>query len=729
MQNFELDLAYNYAQNTRRNIFLTGKAGTGKTTFLRRLEQETNKRMIVVAPTGVAAINAGGVTIHSFFQLAPGMYLPGQNIGGREQKSKYSFSKHKINILRTLDLLVIDEISMVRCDLLDAIDEVLRRYQDRYKPFGGVQLLMIGDLQQLAPVAKEDEWQILQQHGYSSPYFFGSQALRKTDYTTIELKRVYRQADQTFVNLLNQVRDNRMTAQTLELLNSRCRPNFRPKDDEGYITLTTHNAQASDINTMRLMQLPTEPMSYKCKISGDFPESSYPTEAELTLKIGAQVMFCKNASDKTYYNGKIGRVVKCDTDRVWVECGPDSMDQNYEGDSIKTIEVTAQEWENTRYVTNEKTGEISEEVIGRFSQIPLKTAWAITIHKSQGLTFDRAIIKADRAFSPGQVYVALSRCRTLEGLVLSAPIPSSVIMVDSQVMMFNQYIEQNQPTLQQLALDRRKCIEEVLCTIFDFDPIQRRFNYIVRLCDEHLHKVYPHYVQKVKMIASELEGVNEQQARISPTQVGKTFQQVIHQQMPLTENFEDNETLNARLIKGFAWFLNRTTELLQDFLEEGLPDIDNKTTKEQLDREMELLQNDYELKTEIFTQCLKGFSLNAYWDAKAVAAMNADPDNKNNKKTTTKKKTKEKSPAKAQVSANDDIQNMQLWKALRDWRQERAVGLNVPAYVVMPNLAMLGVTNLQPRNEKELLAVPGIGKKTLSAFGDEILELVRKNYQ
>lgn len=727
MQNPELELAYNYAQYTRRNIFLTGKAGTGKTTFLRKLEQETNKRMIVVAPTGVAAINAGGVTIHSFFQLAPGMYLPGQNIGGREQKSKYSFSKHKVNILRTLDLLVIDEISMVRCDLLDAIDEVLRRYQDRYKPFGGVQLLMIGDLQQLAPVAKEDEWMILQQHGYTSPYFFGSQALRQTDYTTIELKRVYRQADQTFVNLLNQVRDNRMTPQSLELLNSRYHPNFHPKDEEGYITLTTHNAQASDINTMRLKQLSTPPMHYKCSISGEFPESSYPTDAELTLKIGAQVMFCKNDPNKEYYNGKIGRVVKCDSDRVWVECGPDSMDQNYDEDDNKPIEVTAQEWENSRYVTNEKTGEISEEVIGRFSQIPLKTAWAITIHKSQGLTFNRAIIKADRAFSPGQVYVALSRCRTLDGLVLSAPIPSSVIMVDQQVMMFNQYVEQNQPTLQQLALDRRKCIEDVLCTIFDFDPIQRRFNYIVRLCDEHLHKVYPNYVQKVKMIGAELEGVTEQQVRLSPTHVGKTFQHVIRQQMPLTQDFEDNETLKARLVKGFAWFLNRITELLQDFLDDGLPEIDNKATKEQLEREMELLQNDYALKTEIFTQCLKGFSLNAYWDAKAVAAMNADPEDK--KKAVSTKKAKEKKQSKAQVSADDDIKNMQLWKALREWRQERAIGLNMPAYVVMPNIAMLGVANLQPRTEKELLAVPGIGKKTLSAFGAEILDLVEKNYK
>lgn len=725
---YELDLAYNYAQYTRRNIFLTGKAGTGKTTFLRHLEQETNKRMIVVAPTGVAAINAGGVTIHSFFQLAPGMYLPGQSINGREQKSKYSFSKHKVNILRTLDLLVIDEISMVRCDLLDAIDEVLRRYQNRYLPFGGVQLLMIGDLQQLAPVAKEDEWQILKEHGYTSPYFFGSQALRKTNYTTIELKRVYRQADPTFVNLLNQVRDNKMTPQSLQELNSRYRPNFRPADDEGYITLTTHNAQASDINTMRLLQLPTQPMRYKCKISGDFPETSYPTDAELTLKIGAQVMFCKNDPNKAYYNGKIGKVVKCDNERVWVECGPDTMDQNYEGDGMHVIEVTPQEWQNTRYVTNEKSGEISEEVIGSFTQIPLKTAWAITIHKSQGLTFDRAIIQADRAFSPGQVYVALSRCRTLDGLVLSSPIPSSVISVDPQVMMYNQFVEQNQPTPQQLALDRRQCIEDILCSIFDFNQLQTRLNYVTRLCDEHLYKVYPHYVQKVKMLRDEMEGVTDAQKRLSPLQVGKTFQLVIHQQMPLTENFDDNSVLKERLTKGFAWFLNRTAELLQDLLEEGLPEIDNKADREQLEREMELLYSDYNLKIQIFTHCIGGFSLDAYWNAKAIAAMNDDPENKNTKKKGNTK-AKEKSPAKAKVSADDDIKNPQLWNALRDWRQERAIGLKVAAYMIVPNLTLIGITNLQPRNEKELLAVPGVGKKVLSAFGEEILQLVKDNYK
>lgn len=725
MENPELEMAFAYAQYTHRNIFLTGKAGTGKTTFLRRLQQVSQKRMIIVAPTGVAAINAGGVTIHSFFQLAPGMHLPGQNIGGREKQSKFQFSKHKINILRSLDLLVIDEVSMVRCDLLDAIDEVLRRYQNRYQPFGGVQLLLIGDLQQLAPVAKEEEWQILKDHGYTTQYFFGSKALWQTPYTTIELKKVYRQADHTFVNLLNQVRDNRLTPEGYQALNARYRANFRPSDDEGYITLTTHNYQAADINAMRLTLLPTQPVKYRAKLTGDFPETSYPTDEELTLKIGAQVMFCKNDPLKQYYNGKIGRVVKCDNERVWVECGPDSLDPSDES-QIKTLEVTAQEWQNTRYVTNQKTGEITEEVIGTFSQIPLKTAWAITIHKSQGLTFDRAIIQADRAFSPGQVYVALSRCRSLEGLVLSTPIPPSAITVDNLVLQYNDFVEKNQPTHDQLAQDCRSCVEEILCRIFDYSQLQMRFNYVTRLCEEYLSRLYPNFVNRMKLLRDEIEGLSEAQKRQSPVVVGNTFQHVIHEMIPLAPEFEDNTALKQRLSKGFAWFLNRTAELLQDLMDDGLPEIDNKAHREQLDKEFALLRNDYDLKIQIFTNCMSGFSLDAYWDAKAIANMNAD-DPEKAKKQAAKKPAKKAKPEKKKVAENDDVQNQELFEDLREWRNQKAADLKLPAYCVLPNAVLLAITNFAPMSEKELLDIHGISKRIVQAYGAELIGLVIKH--
>ena len=718
MENTATILAQNYAQYTKRNIFLTGKAGTGKTTFLKKLMRETNKRMIVVAPTGVAAINAGGVTIHSFFQLAPGLFLPGQNIGGREQKMKYSFSKHKINILRSLDLLVIDEVSMVRSDLLDAIDDVLRRYQNRHLPFGGVQLLLIGDLQQLAPVTTEDEWQLMRQHGYTTPYFFGSQALNQTDYTIIELTHVYRQADQTFVNMLNQVRDNKVDAQTLQVLNSRYQPNFKPKDEEGYITLTTHNAQAQDINRMKLMMLPSLPQIYKAEIEGEFPEMSYPTDAALELKVGAQVMFCKNDPNHQYYNGKIGQVVKLDKERVWVKCAPDSLDRE-DPDEEKIIEVTPQEWTNAKYKTDEKTGEITEDIVGKFTQMPLKTAWAITIHKSQGLTFDHAIINAGRAFSPGQVYVALSRCRTLEGMVLSTPIPPGVISVDPQVMQYNQCIQQRQPSTEDLRNDRRAFVEDILCKVFDFDQLQIRLNYVVRLFDEHLHRQYPLKVSAAKAIRDEVEK--------HLTNVGRTFEQQIRSLMQQADTYEENPTLQDRVRRGTLYYFNKTTELLQDFIDDGLPEIDNKANREQLEREFQLLESDYNLKVQLFTRfSSNGFSLNDYWDAKAIASMTPEEKKEKERKSAKAAKPKKEKVEKIRVSEDDDIKNPRLFEALREWRSEKAIMLKVPAYTIMHNVTLIALANNKPQDLKQLLAIPGIGKKVLGAFGTELLEIIRK---
>lgn len=621
----ELDLAYNYAQYTHRNIFLTGKAGTGKTTFLRNLRANTRKRTIVVAPTGVAAINAGGVTIHSFFQLAPGLYLPGQSINREGSKMKYGFSKHKINILRSLDLLVIDEISMVRCDLLDAIDDVLRRYQDHFKPFGGVQLLMIGDLQQLAPVASDEEWKLLQAHGYQTPYFFGSQALQQTNYTAIELTHVFRQADQTFINLLNNVRDNHLDAATLQALNSRYIPSFRPSDDEGYITLTTHNYQANDINTHKLLMLPTEPQTFSAVVKGDFPEVSYPTDAQLTLKVGAQVMFCKNDPGKTYYNGKIGRVTKIMNDEVWVE-SPDEKGE------MQDLQVTAQEWQNAKYVTNEKTGEITEEIIGTFTQIPLRTAWAITIHKSQGLTFDRCIINAGQAFSFGQVYVALSRCRTLEGLVLSTPISSHVPMSDPTIISYNQSIQENQPTEQQLAMDRLACIDQTLCSLFDYLPMMVQFRHLLRLADEHLPRAHKEYVDNMKMVVNNCEAQLEK--------VGINFQTQIHRLIQEAPSYEENTQLQERVKKANEYFLIKTTELMDDFVQAGLPVIENKTTKERLEREFELLKQDYDIKTRLLIRTARGFSLDTYWNAKAEVTMQASSEGKKEKGERRKRRVK-----------------------------------------------------------------------------------------
>ena len=404
--------------------------------------------MVVVAPTGVAAINAKGVTIHSFFQMSFGPHVPYDPEKNKtfNPEDFRRFSREKVNIIKSLDLLVIDEISMVRADLLDGIDEVLRRYKNRYKPFGGVQLLMIGDLQQLSPVVKEEDWNILRQY-YDTCYFFSSHALRKSSFIGIELKHIFRQTDLNFINLLNKVRLNQMDTETLQELNKRYIPNFHPDETEGYVTLTTHNYQSKNINDEKLKEIKTKSVIALAEVNGEFPDYSYPTDPELELKVGAQVMFIKNdlSGDKLFYNGKIGKITNITGIAIEVYCKGDD----------NPINVEKQEWQNSRYTLNEVTQEIEEEVIGTFVQYPLKLAWAITIHKSQGLTFEKAIIDARESFAHGQVYVALSRCKTIEGMVLSTRIGDFSVKSDSTVVSFTDHVEKNQPGPAELERSRK----------------------------------------------------------------------------------------------------------------------------------------------------------------------------------------------------------------------------------------------------------------------------------
>ncbi len=746
--NQELDMAYNYAMYTHRNIFLTGKAGTGKTTFLRQLYAQTRKRTIIVAPTGVAAINAGGVTIHSFFQLAPGLFLPGgQMIAAAESKMRFTFSKHKINILRALDLLVIDEVSMVRADLMDAIDDVLRRYKHRDRPFGGVQLLLIGDLQQLAPVATDEEWQVLQQY-YQTPYFFSSQSLLQTDIVCIELQHVYRQQDHNFVALLNAVREGRADASVLATLNNRYMPSFRPPDGEQWITLTTHNYQAAQINAQHMAALTTTPRTFKAKITGEFPETSYPTDAELTLKVGAQVMFCKNdtSTDKAFYNGRIGRIDDISGEGVAVVCP-----RNDDSSRTDRILVRPMEWTNTRYTTDSTTGTISEEKIGSFTQIPLRTAWAITIHKSQGLTFDHAIVNAGRAFSHGQVYVALSRCRTLQGLVLATPIPASVITTDPNVTQFQDFADDHRPTAESFIHDRRAYVEDILNDIFDFQQMSMHARYYARLTAEHLGHLYPTYATATAAAAT---AVDTQLAA-----VGLRFQQQIHQLVPLAETFSANTLLRERVQKAMLYYSTTTPTAIGEMVEAEMPEVDNKQTREQLTRQLQLLQADYTEKMSIFTACLQGFTLDAYWNAKAQTAMTEDT--KPARRTRTSKASKaakpahslirqegqgaaprpsggglegasvphtaptKKSTSKSKVDIDySHIRNGRLYKAILTWRSDVAAERKLPPAYVMPMKAVIGIANLEPTMQEELLAIPGIGPKTVAEHGPDLLELV-----
>jgi len=495
-KNPELSLAWQFIENTGTHLFLTGKAGTGKTTFLRTLKQRSPKRMVVVAPTGIAAINAGGVTIHSFFQLPLSPFVP--NTTFKSGQVHYRFGKEKQNIIRTMDLLVIDEISMVRADLLDAIDDVLRRYRDREKPFGGVQLLMIGDLQQLAPVVIDREWELLKDY-YDSPYFFSSSALKKTDYMTIELKTVYRQQDEYFLSLLNKVRTNNANAAVLEELNKRYIPNFRPSKEQNYIRLTTHNHQAQRVNDRELSSLLTPAFRFTAEVSGNFPEYSFPTDSVLVLKEGAQIMFVKNDSsyEKRYYNGMIGEVMKVSENGIFVRNKADNH----------AFLLDREEWTNSKYILNSLTKEITEQVEGTFTQYPIRLAWAITIHKSQGLTFEHAIIDAQNSFAHGQTYVALSRCKTLEGMVLDSPLRSEAIISDDKVDEFNRQSELNAPDNMELHKLEKTYSLHLLHELFNFKAIEQAYNRMLRLLDEYFYKKYPDLLIDYKSLHPELQKI------------------------------------------------------------------------------------------------------------------------------------------------------------------------------------------------------------------------------
>ncbi|MCD6012111.1 MAG: family ATPase [Flavipsychrobacter sp.] len=462
--------AVSFVKDTNENLFLTGRAGTGKTTFLKYIRGHSGKQCAVVAPTGVAAINAGGETIHSFLQLPFGPFVPG-SAGGFGRQSDGSNDKHsllanlrlretKLKLLRKLELLIIDEVSMVRCDLLDSMDLVLRHVRKNWaQPFGGVQVLFIGDLFQLPPVAPEQDWEILRNY-YQSPYFFDAKVLRENPLLYIELKKIYRQKEQTFIDILNRIRSGQVLQQDVDKLNTQYDP--LPQKEKGYIILSTHNHIADKINLQSLEELPGKLNSFTGTIKNEFNPKNLPTEEVLQLKEGAQIMFVKNdlQTPKRYYNGKIALVSKIDHEGIWV-----TFPGERDNDSLLLEQET---WKNMRYTLNAQKGEIEEEESGSFTQYPIRLAWAITVHKSQGLTLQKAVVDLNQSFAPGQVYVALSRCTTMEGLVLRSKLQTSNIIVDDRVIDFARS-ENDEDELEELLYhSRRKAHEAQLCKIFSF---------------------------------------------------------------------------------------------------------------------------------------------------------------------------------------------------------------------------------------------------------------------
>ena len=709
--NEEAKLALQIIETTGSNLFLTGKAGTGKTTFLRELKRSTSKRNVVLAPTGIAAINAEGVTIHSFFQLPFAPYVPDTSV---LQSGRFKFSKQKIKIMRSLDLIVIDEISMVRADLLDAVDSVLRHYRRCDKPFGGVQLLLIGDLGQLAPVAKDEEWTMLSQY-YETPYFFSSHALRQTDYSVVELTHVYRQSDRVFIDLLNKVRDNQADAQVLSLLNSRYVPNFKPHEEEGYIRLTTHNAMAQQINNAELEKLPGQTYMFKAVVEGKFPELSFPTDEVLELKKDAQVMFVKNDSspEKRYYNGMIGRVTAINERGFVVQPKGTS----------EAIEVAPEEWENNRYELDEQTKEIKEVREGLFRQYPIKTAWAITIHKSQGLTFSHAIIDASLSFAHGQTYVALSRCKTLDGLVLSAPIPAHAIIRDASVDAFNSAAMNRLPNNDAVASMQRVYFLQQVSDLFGFVDVASAFYSAMRIVNEHFGRTFPKLALEYKARNAFL--IKE------VMDVANTFKQQYTSMIGQEPDYATNAQLQERITKGAAYFLKKLKEV------EGLVSgtslqTDNKEVKKRAADIFNTLVETLQFKHRLlaFVQ-QNGFSIASYLRAKALAAIDEADRVKDGKGrraasgasgSTAMTRTSMTTPA-AQLTA-DDIVNKDVYDRLRLWRKERSDAEGIPAYCIMHTKTLVEIANTLPSTPRELAAIKGFGKNKTQKYGVEVLEIV-----
>ncbi|MFD2530083.1 helix-turn-helix domain-containing protein [Polaribacter marinaquae] len=684
-KNPELELALQFIKKTDRNLFITGKAGTGKTTFLHKIKSDSLKRMVIVAPTGVAAINAKGVTIHSFFQMPFGPILPNQIANTNQQRK---FSKTKIDIIKSLDLVIIDEISMVRADLLDGIDQVMRRYKNRNKVFGGAQVLMIGDLQQLAPVVRPNEWSLLQQH-YNTVYFFSSKAYQEANVVSIELKHIYRQKNEDFIKILNEIRTDTLSDESAKILNKNYNPSFSPTKDDGYITLTTHNNRANLINNSELNKIKNKSYYFDAEVSGKFNENSYPNSEKLELKIGAQVMFIKNDSspEKRYFNGKIGIVTDISRETVTVHCG----------DELDEIVTEREKWENINYSINEETKEIKEDISGSFSQIPLRLAWAITIHKSQGLTFDKAIIDAEASFAHGQTYVALSRCTSLEGLVLKTPITSNAIINDRTVSVFNESVEENHPDETVLNNSEKEFQLNLIAELFDYQPFLYPTTRLIDIYYKNKTSIKGDVIDHLQTIKD--DGV------VALMKVSNGFKR------QLSEISEDNilpensSQIQERFTKAVNYFLNQTKNNILKPLNTIAFSSDNKSVKTDFKKQFDALQEKLLEKLFALNKMTESFKVDKYLEVRAKAVLQKSAPTAKKKKISNRK---------------DPL----LALKLRELRDEIRVAENIPAFQIFTQETLYAICESLPRTEKELLNVKGMGKTRVSKYGEEILEVI-----
>lgn len=683
--NKEMQLAKKLIETTNENIFLTGNAGTGKTTFLNLLRTQTAKRMVVLAPTGVAAINAKGQTIHSFFQLPFTPFLP------EYKKEKGQIKKDKINIFRTIDLLVIDEISMVRADLLDAIDDRLREYRkQKYTPFGGVQCLFIGDLQQLPPVVRDEDWALMQKH-YSTPFFFSSKALQESSYVTIELKKIYRQADEKFISILNEVRNNHLSMESLNELNKHYLPEYEPK--EGEIFLTTHNKIADAFNEKKLNELEEESNIYNAIIKDRFPESMYPVDESLELKIGAQVMFTRNNRDANYYNGKIGTIIDLSEHKITIKCKEDAF----------PIVAERETWENTEIKIDKESKDQYEEVVGSFSQFPLRLAWAITIHKSQGLTFDRAIIDAIASFSHGQVYVALSRCKSLDGMVLKSPIKLESIITDLNVTRYMQYEGERAANIEEALPQLQKRYMIVLLNeMFDFTDIHQIFGRVFNMAQtgNQLNTQMP---KLCELISAEYYSMTT-----DIVDVANKFRNQYTALVDTASNIYTDEHLQQRIKAAVGYFLGKLADIDIDIYNEDI-ELDNRSVEDAYNAQTAEFVKLVRIKTALLSVFKEQpFTTTSFLEARAKATLDIEMGKL------------ERTKADMTVAGVDPV----LQHRLTIWRSDKADG--GPLAYVMNMKTLQEIAARLPKSTDDMKSIPGLGSKRITKYGDEIVKIVRQ---
>jgi hypothetical protein len=678
------EVAYHFANYTNCSLFLTGKAGTGKTTFLKKLKEQSRKEMAIVAPTGVAAINAGGVTIHSFFQLPLTTFIPTEE-SKKDLIGKIRMTSTRRKVLDKLEMLVIDEISMVRADLLDEIDTVLRHFRYRRNElFGGVQMIFIGDMYQLSPVCNDFDWQILS-HYYNSIYFFDSMAVRAKPPLYIEFDNIFRQSNLNFIQLLNEVRNNRISTESFELLQSLYNPDFKPPKDDSYITLTTHNYKADSINAEELAKLKGESRKFTAKIKDEYPEKGYPTELVLEFKIGAKVMFLKNDKEHRFFNGKIGEITSFSSEGIYVKCADEAP-----------VLVVPEIWENISYTTDPNTRQISESLLGTFEQYPLRLAWAITIHKSQGLTFDKAIIDAGQAFTPGQVYVALSRCRSLDGLVLLSKINRNSLHVDENIVRYDQQKLPIDILNNRLDISKKEYREKILFELFNFQNHINTITRLIKFVNEKLSSFNSDTLTFLTSIHSSLSNIQN---------VALRFQNEMRTLISV-----DEKKLQERIAAATNYF-SGILQTISGELKKSPAISDSKANATKYNEDLEKVYCSVEERLHIFKNLKDEFTVEQYFTAKSTVKIPVFPVNAF-AGTNPSKKTEAKYPL--------------LYYKLVDCRKNICNENDIPLYMVASTQALTEIATFLPQTSNDLLKLSGFGPTTVARYGQQFLDIVKK---